>query len=183
VNVGVVGVVVVDGAPHDAPPEIGLDLLHQLARVQAQVELGTVLGGHDEPELVRLLGELLRQVLRLEVPAIRAIELTLGAVALDAIPLDVGQVQARGTDPTARHRHDARLDDAPPGQRRGLAPVPARSGPASAPRCPAPLGYGDTSDALLDLRDHHAAEGRHALGLDLALAPTNSRAECRGPGI
>jgi hypothetical protein len=183
VDVRVVGVVVIDGTPHDAPPEVSLDLLHQLAGVEAEIELGPVLGGHDEAELVRLLGQLLRQVLRPEGPALSAIELALGAVALDAIPLDVGQVQARGTDSTARHRHDARLDDAPTGHRRGLGPVPARGGPAPVPRCRAPLDSGDAPDALLDLRDHRAAERWHALGLDLASAPADARPEGRGPGI
>ena len=59
VNVRVVGVVVVHGAPPQADGEVLLDLTHEVPREPRQVHL--VLGRYDEPKLVPFVRQRLRE--------------------------------------------------------------------------------------------------------------------------
>jgi hypothetical protein len=103
-------VVVIDGCPLDLAPQVLLDASHQSPHVRGEVKVARVFGRHDEPSLVRFAKARL-----FERPSphgsVRPVEHALGAVLLDAVALDVPQVQRGRLCAPPRQPHNARLDD------------------------------------------------------------------------
>jgi hypothetical protein len=110
VHVRVLGVVVVDRRPLEAPPDVLLDLRHVAAHVIGQIELRGVLGRDDEPELMLLPRAGLLEG-RGRSGTLGSVEHALAPVPLDAVPLDVAQVEHGGLGAVLGHFHEARLDD------------------------------------------------------------------------
>ena len=113
VHVRVFGVVVVDRGPKERLPEVLAHASHQLAGKGVHVQLAGVLRRDDETELPPLPGQLLAESVAVE-RVIGAVKDARGTVALDAIPLEVVEVQAGGVAPAAVHRNVVRLDQAAP---------------------------------------------------------------------
>ena len=112
-GVRVPGVVMIDRAPLELTPEVHLHLLHEPPHVGAQVELPSVLGRDDDPELMLLPRARLLEALGVQ-RSVRPIELSPRSVLLDPVALDVPQVQPRGLDtPSAEPRYVRLDDDAP----------------------------------------------------------------------
>ena len=109
-RVRVVGVVVVDRGPVEAPAEVPVDLRHEAPDVGRHVELVAVLRREDESELVLLAGEGLLEGVGVG-GTVGAVEVALGAVALDAFALDVAQVQRRPLQAGALHLDHASLEN------------------------------------------------------------------------
>ena len=91
VDVWMVGVVVLDGHPVEARPEVAFDLVHEGLGIAPKREFRSALGRHDQPEVVpvvvRDIDELCDVLVR-EDP-VPAEGLSPSAVLIDAIPLDV----------------------------------------------------------------------------------------------
>jgi len=110
VRVGVVRIVVIDRCPLKLAIDVPLHRGHEAPNVRRQIELGAVLGRDDEPELV-----LLARAGPLKGAAVYGaacvVEHALGAVPLDAVSLDVAQVQGGSLGAARFHAEQLRLDD------------------------------------------------------------------------
>ena len=109
-RVRVARVVVVDRGPLELAAEVLLDRGHQPPDVVGEVELAGVLGRHDDPELMSLAATRLVQRLDARGPLGR-VEPALRSVLLDAVALDVPQVQRRGLGTPCGHPRHVSLDD------------------------------------------------------------------------
>jgi len=109
VGVRVVRVVVIHGAPPQTHAEVVFDAPHEIAREGLQVDL--VLRRHDEPKLVPLAPNGLCQGCAIH-RLVGAIELTGRPVVIDAVTLDVREVQPRRLHAVPAHLDDTRLHDA-----------------------------------------------------------------------
>ncbi len=92
VGVGMIRIVVVDGAPFELAPEVARDAGHEPANVVSELELARILGRDDEPELMLLAGARLFEGARSH-RAFGPVEHTFRSILLDAVALDVPQVQ------------------------------------------------------------------------------------------
>ena len=110
VRVRVARVEVVDRRPLDFAPEVPLERRHQAPHVGGEVELRTVLRRDDEPKLVLLAGARLLEDPRANRP-LRVVQRALRAVLLDAVALDVAQVQGGRLGGGRPHAQQVRLDD------------------------------------------------------------------------
>ena len=143
VRMRVARVVVVDRRPLDLAPEVLLDLAHEAPHVGGEVQLARILGRHDEPKLV-----LLAKARLFERPpphrSLGPVERALGAVLLDAVALDVPQVQRGGLGAVAVSRTTRALTTTRRASGRWAS---ARSGPADAapPRAAASATRASTS--------------------------------------
>ncbi len=112
-DVGVVGVPVIDPDPVEAAAQILLGLAHQVARPSLEVrEGGRVLWADDEAEVVAVIRTALREVSALRIVGAGVEEPRLGAITGHPVPLEVADVGGEGSGPEARAlmAHDARLD-------------------------------------------------------------------------
>ena len=110
VRVRVAGVEVVDRRPLHFAPEVPLERRHQAPHVDGEVELRTVLGRDNETKLVLLAGTRLLEDPRANRP-LRVVQHALRAVLLDAVALDVANVQGGRLGGGRPHAQQVRLDD------------------------------------------------------------------------
>src|SRR5579871_317512 len=116
-DVRVVGVVVVHRRPNELAPGVSFDLRHELPGEFRQVDLRPILGRDDETKLALLVRHGWAKSLRAEF-LIGAVQSTGRPVALDPVPLQVGQVPCRELSPVrGRRRHVPCLDDATAAER------------------------------------------------------------------
>jgi hypothetical protein len=110
-DVRVVGVPVIDGAPHQSATEVRLHLSHQPASERGQIHFRSVLGRDDEPKLALL--ALNRRTQRR--PNVRhlggAVDTPGGAVLLDAIAFDVREMEGHRALAVRVQGDEPRLDD------------------------------------------------------------------------
>ncbi len=109
----VLGVVVVDRRPLDRATEVALHACHQLTDVVREVEIASVLWGHDEPELVPLAQARLLEGLAGHGP-LGAVEHAGRAVLLDSVALDVPQVPRGRLGAATSELLQMRFDDDTP---------------------------------------------------------------------
>jgi hypothetical protein len=114
-----------------------LHLPHEVADEGLQVaELGAVLGGDDEAELVAIAGAAFEERLAVGIVDRRVIEAARFSFPGDAVTLDVAQVRSRRPEIAALEPHHPGLDDdsPPPGSPTAERGDAALSAPASDPR-------------------------------------------------
>src|SRR5579871_5508700 len=116
------GVVVVDGGPHERAPEVLLHLRDQGPSERLEVDFAGLLGADDEAELALLAMNRLSERLAIESLA-GAVELARGAVALDAVAFEIGEVAGGGKAAVSCHRDVVRFDEAATPIRRRRADV------------------------------------------------------------
>ena len=144
VGVRVAGVVVIDRDPVEPGSEVGLHRLHQVAGGLPQVgQLYAFLGGDDEAELVAVVAAPVEEGAAVLGVALGRIDLSLLAVAVDAIALQIAQVgvhRLRADErPSARRAalrvelHDPRLHRHAAGAGPPAAGVPAPGAPPLQP--------------------------------------------------
>jgi hypothetical protein len=109
-----VGVVVLDGHPVEARPEVAFDLVHERLGVTPKREFRSALGRHDQPEVVpvvvRDIHEL-RDLLVREDP-VPTKRLSPSPVLIDAITLDIlDMARERSASVLSLVPDDPRLDD------------------------------------------------------------------------
>ena len=144
VGVRVVGVPVIDSHPFQPRAQVGFHAPHQMPRVGAQVfELGAILGGNDEAEMVPVVGAAFLEGIKIGFIGLRPVGPAWLTVPAHAIALDVAQVlgerlraglalvdQQRLDGHAPRHGRELRPREA----RRRVAAPQARTGPlAGAP--------------------------------------------------
>ncbi|WP_350149500.1 hypothetical protein [Roseitalea porphyridii] len=128
-GVRIVGVEMIDRDPIEFGSEIGLDLCHQIARERAKVRhLAGILRRDDESELMPIAGTAFGEGFAVGFVFARRIESARLAVPVDAVALDVSEMQCRRLRTAAREFDDARLDDD------AARPAPFVSGSARKPR-------------------------------------------------
>jgi hypothetical protein len=191
-DVRIVAIPVIDDDPIEFRAEITLGVSHQLAGESAKIgHLGCVLGGHREPEMMTVVLATLGERPGVGVVGPGVEHTRVGAVAGDALALEIGDVLQQWCRAELRSvmaddpRHD---DDAPtarPGrQRQGGAPAAperraSRGAAAPAERVAAMAG-------LLRGPRHLANEGLRTLGALVAVANAAGRdmqivvARCHG---
>jgi hypothetical protein len=92
VRVRVGGVVVVDGDPLEPASEVLLHSRHEAPHVRGHIEVDSVLGRDDKPELALLPRPRLPERVRWNRP-VGTVQHSLASVPLDAIAFDVPEVQ------------------------------------------------------------------------------------------
>ena len=109
-DVGIIGVPVVDPNPIELGAEIPLGLRHQVAGERLQVrELVRILWGHDEAEMMAIPFAARRECAVVGVVVLGVEQAAGGAVLRHALPPQVGQVSAESRSPRSL-AHDAGLD-------------------------------------------------------------------------
>ena len=122
-DVGIVGVPVIDRHPFQLGAEVALRVRHQFPSEGAKIgHLTRVLGRHREPEVMPVVFAPSDERLGVGVVGSGVEHPSVGAVAGDTLALEVGDVlrQGRRAKPAAAVAHDPAHDDnAPAGRARG----------------------------------------------------------------
>src|SRR5450631_57220 len=112
-DVGVIGVVMIDGGPDETPPEVVFDLVHQPAGEFFQVELIPIFGGNDESKLPLLTGQRGTKGIPIE-PILRSVKTSRRAVSFDAVGFQLRDGAPHSREALLSERCVPALDDASP---------------------------------------------------------------------